>query len=186
MKFVRFGGIKAVKQKHFGKEDTFHSPPVNKGFYAMPYNAQEMYIISGISETQPHLFPKEDYMSKVWDKWKDVIDEIPNVYDEGGNNITILPKEYIKDSNIARKKYKQRKRAIRREFTLKYNDIIWHHLEIPNQLIFKRSGSWVSSYVNDYIKALDKEISRLKYNRRITHYGYSKDHFEVFIPFTIK
>jgi hypothetical protein len=188
MKFVRYGGIKSVSQKHFGEYDSFHSPPTKNGFYAMPHKAQEFFLIGCIDETQPHLFPKKPYSETVWNKWKDIINDIPDVFDrETGMNITEYPKEYTEEMEEARKKYNQRMRDIRKEFTLKDEDIIWHHLEnmLPNNEIIQRHGSWVSSRVKEYKKAFKKEIARLKYNKKFTPFGYSKDHFEVFITFNI-
>ena len=188
MKFVRFGTIQAVKQKHFGLYDSFHSPPTDKGFYAMPHKAQEFFLIGCLNETQPHNFPKVPYSETVWEKWKDIINDIPSVYDrETGMNITEYPKEYTDEMNEAQSKFKKRMRDIRKEFSLKNDDIIWHHLENtikPNEII-QRNECWVSSRVKEYVKAYDKEMARLKYKSQFTPYGFSKDHFEIFVPFNI-
>jgi len=190
MKFVRFGNIKATRQKHFGEYESFHSPPVKDGFYAMPHKAQEFFLIGCIDETQPHLFPKTPYSEVVYEKWKDIINDIPIEWDKSGGcytNVTKYPKEYEDEMKEAKDKYLKIMRQIRREFTLKDEDIIWHHLEnmIPHNEIIQRSGSWVSSRVKEYKKAFKKENARLKYSKKFTPYGYSKDHFEVFIPFNI-
>ena len=183
MKFVRFGNIKAVKQKHFGLYDSFHSPPTDKGFYAMPHKAQEFFLIGSLSATQPHNFPKLPYSETVWEKWKDIVNEIHwDAKDEE------YPKEYLEEMKEAHNKFRKRMNEIRKEFSLKNDDVIWHHLEdtIKTNEIIQRSGSWVSSRLKEYITAFDKEVARLKYRSSIEGgCRFSKDHFEIFVPFNI-
>lgn len=56
--FVRFGILKPVLQKGYGK-DSFHSPPAKYGFYAFSLPLQEFYLIGSLYKTQPQLFPKD-------------------------------------------------------------------------------------------------------------------------------
>ena len=62
IKFIRYGNLKVTKQTHYieGKNKPFHNPPVNIGFFAMPYIRQEPYIISDLAKTQPQFFKKSD------------------------------------------------------------------------------------------------------------------------------
>ena len=55
--FIRYGGLNIKKQKWFGN-DTYHSPPASRGIYAMPYVAQELFLISSLDKYQPGILPK--------------------------------------------------------------------------------------------------------------------------------
>lgn len=183
MKFVRFGNIKKTKQKHYGKRDSFHSPPVKEGFYAMPHKAQEFFLIGSISLTQPQLFPKVPYLESAYNKWEHVLDKIPFSvpFEE-------YPKEYLNDYKKASKKKNKRMRDIRREFVLKNEDEIWHHLGdyMKRNDILQTKGSWVLSRVKEYKKVFDKERYINRYKGNIDGFiSRSKDHLEVFIPFNI-
>jgi len=188
MKFVRFGNIKKIKQKHYGKRDSFHSPPAREGFYAMPHKAQEFFLIGSISLTQPHLFPKISYYEQVYEKWKHIIDDIPVMAEDSA-----FPKEYLKECEDANQKFKKRLRDIRSQFTLTKDQEIWHHLgdHMKNNDVIKREGSWVLSRVKEYNLAFNRvrSIDRYKMNLNGMKHGWSasftKDHFEVFIPFNI-
>lgn len=57
--FVRFGGLHLKNQKGYNKNPkTYHEPPANRGFYAMPKIAQEFFLIGSLNKTQPGLFAK--------------------------------------------------------------------------------------------------------------------------------
>jgi hypothetical protein len=46
--FVRFGGINIKRQKGYHKvSKTFHGPPSNRGIYAFPIKAVELFLIGG-------------------------------------------------------------------------------------------------------------------------------------------
>jgi hypothetical protein len=45
--FVRYGGLSSVNQKGYTSQDAmFHAPSARRGIYAMPYDSQEMFLIS--------------------------------------------------------------------------------------------------------------------------------------------
>ena len=120
MKFVRYGVVNHMqKQKHYSETGSFHNPPVKRGFYAMPFIRQEFFLIGSLKETQPNLFPKKDYAQVVYEKWKDVIKNIPLKISGNGEDISKYPKEYEKERQEANKKYRKRLREIRKFFFLK-------------------------------------------------------------------
>jgi len=48
--FVRYGGLSSVNQKGYTSSDAmFHAPPARRGIYAMPYDCQEMFLISSVT-----------------------------------------------------------------------------------------------------------------------------------------
>ena len=86
--FVRFGGLNLKKQKGFSNDPkTFHSPPSNRGFYAMPKVAQELFLIGSMDVYQPGVVPI----------WKDKYD-----YDEFEKrrkiSLSSIRKEFVKTS----------------------------------------------------------------------------------------
>ena len=63
--FVRFGGLDLKNQKGFDKDDnSYHSPPCSRGFYAMPKIAQEFFLIGGLESTQPSIFGNSEYRTR--------------------------------------------------------------------------------------------------------------------------
>lgn len=166
--FVRFGGLDLKTQKGYGN-DTFHSPPASRGFYAFPKVAQEHFLIGSLGEYQPGVLPKSPDWNKFTDddykKWDKKIDKI----------------------------YK----SIRKEFR-KTTGNIWHHLGEhckPSDIIDSH-GSWVKTPIAVWQKAFSKESLNLRYGEdfgtgtgrgessinnisKVSGY-YSKDHFEVF------
>jgi len=55
--FIRYGRLHLTKQKGFESDSfhsaSFHSPPAQYGFYAMPIRFQELFLISSLDKTQP-------------------------------------------------------------------------------------------------------------------------------------
>lgn len=167
--FIRYGKLALVKQKGYGS-GTFHSPPTQRGCYAMPYLFQELFLISSIEKFQPQLpFPKNNIQ-----------------YDSNTpmSEIKIMEDEYFKN----RKKFLKK---IKKTIILKGHEYFWHHLENnvkPHQVI-NRHGSWIKTSFKTWEKLLAKESLKLRVDssksnginsiNKTTGY-YGKDHFEVF------
>lgn len=174
-KFIRYGKLKAVKQKGFSSSDSFHSPPAGRGFYAFPYGFEEIFLVGATEATQPKVIGclpiVTKYERSLW-----------------YNHTT---KEYHDHT------YEYTSRDIwrqKRVFTLKKDDLIWHHLKGSTKQsdILEESKSWILTTVEVWKKALNKEVSYNKLRTwkdsgkgNLRDYGsngyYSKDHLEVFI-----
>ena len=98
-----------------------------------------------------------------------------------------LPKNIIGEKYYEIKN--KRLKKIYHKFTVKNNDVIWHHLDSNNKHILDRNGSWVKTFVYNWKKCLYKEILKLRnegfeYKDKLDEIPkksyYSKDHFEVF------
>lgn len=160
-RFVRFGKLALVKQKGFGG-DTFHSPPAQRGFYAMPLRYQEYFLVGSIDDFQPGQLnapkmPDNDATGEEWNEW-----------------------------NI---KWEKRFKAVRHEFIVGNDIELWHHLPVPNNEVISRHNSWVKTSLRAWKKAVGKESVKLRaedggskgINSVRKRTGYcSKDHFEVF------
>lgn len=170
--FVRFGGCSIKTQKGFNSSDSFHSPPAPKGFYAMPFLAQEHFLLGSMTKYQPGVMPKIkdnscEWTSEEWDAFY--------------------------------KKQKRAKSAMRKEF-FKNEGNIWHHLVeyTPHHKVLESHGSWIKTDIKDWETAFIKmsvalRAESIKYNRDFPErYGtginnvrgitgvFSKDHCEVF------
>lgn len=171
--FIRFGGLDLKKQKGFKSDGsgTFHSPPANRGFYAMPRVAQEFFLISSMSVYQPGTTPNPP----------DVPDGTPQ--DEAND---------IWDNH--EKSYKRAVSVKRKEFYKKDGNI-WHHLQedVDNHEVVSRHGSWVKTSISAWEKAFSKMSLRHRYHEGDAWTAvnsinetkgilgwYSKDHCEVF------
>ena len=176
IKFLRFGGLSSVKQKHYlpdhNKDKTFHNPPRKKGIYAFPQNCVDKFLLGATSH------PAQKNAKAYW------------VKDEKGNLVSSDELDYDNGEYIASKKlkkilkfrkikltnvYYQQKRHISYEereaddyedteeyylttfvkpkiFT--YEGEIWHHFlddTKPNEIL-DRSGDWILSTYVDYCK----------------------------------
>lgn len=164
--FVRFGGLNLKKQEGYSNSPSgFHQPPAPRGFYAMPKVAQEFFLIGSLDQTQPEIFPK-----------------VPSFCD-------LTPEQeeeaWIKYSKRSNKVYEY----IRKEFVLKNESNLWHHLYADNCDVLARHGSWVKTSFSTWKKCFSKESIKLRIessegnvnNTRGVCGYYSKDHFEVFI-----
>lgn len=174
-RFVRYGKLKATKQKGYSKSDTFHSPPCGKGFYAFPFGHEEMFLVSGTESTQPNVIGclpiVTKYERNLW-----------------YNHTT---KEYNDHT------YEHTSRDIwrqKRVLNLRKDDLIWHHLKDTTKVrdILKESKDWIQTTVEVWKKSINKELSKNKmktwrdsYKGDLRDYSdngyYSKDHLEVFI-----
>ena len=76
---------------------------------------------------------------------------------------------------------------IRKEFVVKNDSNLWHHLNVKNCDALERNGSWVKTTLKVWEKAISKESIKLRIesshdvnSARGVVGHYSKDHFEVF------
>jgi len=166
--FIRYGRLHLTKQEGFGK-DSYHAPPTQYGFYAMPIRFQELFLISSLDKTQPDVLS----LPKKLDREKN-----PDFdYDEYS------------------KKRRNRYKSIMHKFVVKNDDVIWHHLNLKPSVVLASYGTWNKSLVRDWKKALIKESVNLRAKCIAGFMGecninlgeipkktgyYSKDHFEVF------
>lgn len=179
LKFVRFGKIGVVKQKGYTtveSDKSFHSPPAKKGFYAMPFKFQELFLVGCISATQNIKLPTKivkEYITEREAKY----DFCNSVILRDENN-----KPYIEHIEFDL-------HSLRKNFTVSKDDLIWSHLDlIPNHLILARDGSWINCTVGTYIKYLPKFHSKNKLNMlrwtngdiSVLGNNFSKDVYEVF------
>lgn len=173
--FVRFGKLGLMKQDGFGS-NSFHAPPASKGMYAMPKRFQEMFLVGSIGITQKKYTGfKQSTPGK--DSTKEEWDE-----------------HYRKRA--------VRMKQIRREFVVDKDVDLWHHLDVPNNEVIDRHGSWVKTSWYAWKAAVQKESVNLR-ARSLQQWGddtegeynyqpgginsvrkrtgaYSMDHFEVF------
>ena len=172
--FVRFGSLGPVKQKGhtaeqaYNDDHSFHAPPTNYGFYAMPYTLQERFIVGCLPNTQPKLFPVPDP-----EKFRGADGEIDwDKYNQ--KELEILNAHYHK-------------------FDIKPEEEFWHHLgkHVKRPDILAEYGSWVKTTFKVWVKALQKEIANNRMASTIhatpgdmssvkKRGFYSKDHYEVF------
>lgn len=168
--FIRYGRLHLTKQQGYGN-DTFHSPPAPKGFYAMPIRFQELFLVGSIDKTQPDVVAMPKKMKE---------QNKPDDFD------------WEKYDKLRRGKLKK----IIRKFVVKNEDVIWHHLKTKHNVILETYGSWTKTSVRDWKIALKKESVKLRAESMGEFMGctdkmrleevrpktgfYSKDHFEVF------
>lgn len=213
-KFVRYGRLdKWAKQNNYvqnkktdlhgekSTEITYHTAPVGRGFYAMPFGYEEEFLIGSLNATQPDLFP--DNIDKgltnpyydengefIGGKGEMFYDEKLKMWDK---KETKEEREYEKEINRRRNNLYKKNRKV---FTLKDTDKIWHHLvsDIKKEEIEKRSGAWVYSTVKAWKSAFIKSMKILRgyqhsewandgkpYYDKTSKSSFSKDHLEVFV-----
>ena len=181
--FVRFGGVNLKPQYGYTtKNPTFHSPPTNRGIYAMPKVAQEFFLIGSIGNYQKGTMPKapkypgSDASPEALAKWEEIRDKF--------------------DWDAFNRRCSDNRSAMRKEFE-KRDGNIWHHLgEYCNVAeIIGRHGSWVKTSVKEWMRAFGKMSMEHRYGQRSGGWDfsvksineargilgcYSKDHCEVF------
>lgn len=122
--FVRFGKLGLVKQEAYGN-DTFHSPPAHRGFYAMPIRFQEYFLIGTIEVTQPDQFnmPKSNeidyelYNKKRKERMSAIRHEFTiDVDDEFWHHLNVPNNEVINRHNSwIKTTYKTWEKAVKKE-----------------------------------------------------------------------
>jgi len=199
MKFIRYGGLSSIKQKHYKTKDkTFHNPPVKYGFFAFPYQYVEKFLLTATNKpghiTNKSKWLKDNNGNKI--KCKDFYDSDFNIKQKW---IKYLKYKNIKKSDI---QYCMEHKKIsyvtilNKPRIFEYNGLIWHHLNNINEYIIKENGSWILTTMQNYILLLKKEKhANLKELNKIDKSSIGKitdpfkgsgltigkDHLEVFI-----
>lgn len=198
-KFVRYGKLKATKQKGYEENPTsFHTPPAIRGFYAMPYKFQEMFLISGIDETQNINIPYKKEEAFIIDTVKNINKEYELDPEENSSLSELLENKSFEtwiDKNkngedVVWMSYKAPQYGrVRKEFYVDKDELVWSHLtNVPNNEILARQGSWINTTVGTYCKYIKKYVFKrrselLKYyngNINSTPNNRSNDELEVF------
>ena len=104
--FVRFGGLDLKNQKGFDKDDnSYHSPPSPRGFYAMPKIAQEFFLIGSLECTQPGIFRKSENNSIDSENyWKNKLRQIRKEFRKVDGEIWHHLEEYTNHKDILQRK----------------------------------------------------------------------------------
>jgi len=178
IKFIRFGDLSPIKQSGY-KKDTYHSAPVNKGFYAFVEFMIEPFLLGGYNPIgtkyskrkyiKDHNGNKvivgkfhEDINKPPVDEWDDHFEWIINLEEEEMENIykkyskhkvLFYGTEIHKNGYIYLHTMKKPKR-------FSYKGEIWHHHieETPNHLILKRSKDWVLTDFNTFVDSFNKAV----------------------------
>ena len=168
IKFIRFGGLSSVKQKHYIPEHdenkTFHNPPRKKGIYAFPQKHIDKFLLGATDH------PCQKNSKTYWIKDENG-EPMPNTeldYDKVGNYIPskklkrILKIKNIKLSDIGYQPKKYGDEDTDKWFLttyikpkiFTYEGEIWHHFldETKPGEILDRSGDWILSTYQDYCK----------------------------------
>jgi len=179
IKFLRFGGLSSVKQKHYlpehDEDKSFHNPPRKKGIYAFPHKCVDKFLLGATNH------PAQKNAKTFWIK-----DENGNMltneeleFDDKGDYVAskklrrILKSKKIKLSDVyyQPKKYytydeldempedyyddlKYYLTAYVKPKIFKYEGEIWHHFldETKPGEILDRSGDWILSTYENYCK----------------------------------
>jgi len=174
IKFVRFGGLSSVKQKHYisdNSEKGFHNPPRKKGIYAFPQNYIEKFLLGATNH------PALKYPKAVW--LKDENGNLLKYYNEFHYNENtqkeipseklkhLLKRKHIKMSLLDNKSKSVEDDGNKDYFItvlvkpkiFSYDGDIWHHfIDVAKpQEILNRSGSWILSSYKDYCKLFERE-----------------------------
>lgn len=174
-KFVRYGGLSALKQHHYTTDDeekTFHNPPVKRGFYAFSYPYIDYFMLGATSEPY-HVSGKSQWLK---DDDGNKIDE-KDFYDQesefnmylGRRSVnkkwaTLLRKRKIKLKHVQscydKKEEKHYLTVLKRPRIFEYTGELWHHLDyyLKPEHILETKGSWVKTTMENYKLALKLDI----------------------------
>ena len=165
-KFVRYGDLdRNKKQKNYvGSNKSkdhpvtgdFHLAPVSRGFYAMPYDKEEPFLVGSLETTQPERFKQFNYNKDPFEMTEEENDAYNRSID---------------------KHYKDQMNRNRKVFELKNQELIWHHLvdEVSINEIEQRRGSWILTTLKEYNKCRKKLYTI--YDRQL-----DRDQLEIFVP----
>jgi hypothetical protein len=209
IKFVRYGGLSPVKQKH-RKERlkdgiTFHTPPRKKGLFAFPKGYEELFLIgSSMNPDHPSgksAWLKDEKGNKI--EWSEDIDIIyikgkeVNIFPKWIDNL--IKKKGLKNNqlNSAEKNGKWYITYLKKPRVFEYKGDLWCHFEevARKEEIKEKFGEWIKVDYETYIKLFNrmfqKDLKSLKkdidLDTNITNpykgpwITLTKDHLEVFI-----
>jgi hypothetical protein len=179
IKFLRFGDLNPIKQDGY-KDDTFHSAPAPKGFYAFIDFMVEPFLLGGYNpigtKHSKRKYIKDENGNKVIigrfyeDKNKPPVDEYDDHFEwvifVDDEEIKRLEKRYgSKQKNLFISSGRHRDNFIymttmKKPKRFKYEGEIWHHHieHVPNHLILKRNKGWVLTDFVTFVKAFNKAI----------------------------
>lgn len=184
--FARYGGLSAVKQKGYGKANTFHSPPARKGIYAFVLPFLDLFLVGSMeysSNKYSKLRDKQgNYIEATYHDSIGYIRKHPDFDRLNQNNKTLEVLvnrdevnqyhdlyDYCEDADIPilmEFSPSSTFRVIKRQRPRKFNHVghIWSHLQrLPNTTILGRNGSWIKTDIYDYCEMLKVEMKeRLK------------------------
>lgn len=196
MKFSRFGGLSAVRQKHYvvGEDKSFHNPPRRKGVYAFVYGYEESFLLGGdkdrskgYSQTIKNrngekLYTKSDEYGNIleknykgdlslsnsyWKTWVNNGEESHPLEDQKERNFYKYYSSLITFNPDGTKTELSYKPCKRKVF--EYNGEIWYHIDykIKKEEILDRHGSWVKTS----IKTFEKAFNRYRLNNKLKDTG---------------
>jgi len=162
MKFIRYGGLSALKQTHIKTKDEeyYHLPPKKKGFFAFPAGYVDTFLLTATWEPT-NISNKSSWVYKE--------DGSKLSYEEYSKDkkfwIKYFKKLGIKDKNVYYSRESGYAFYLKPPRTFEYNGPLWHHLvyEVKPEMIWEKKGTWVKTSVEDYIKAF--AINKHKYLR---------------------
>lgn len=182
-KFVRYGGLNALKQKHYETNEekkTFHNPPVKRGFYAFSYPYVDYFMLGATNEPwhisgksqwlrddDGNLIKTDDFYIK-----NSEYDFKTSRYEVHKKWLFLLRKRKIKLKHIqscyCEKEDVNYMTILKRPHIFNYNGNIWHHLGyyLKPEHVIETKGSWVKTTMEDYKLALRLDKKR---NIRSSH-----------------
>ena len=141
--FVRFGGLNLKRQRGYSLwPEGACSPPARRGFYAAPKVAFDRFLIGGIHETQPSIFPAPARAPEVEHRtWEEV----------------------VASAEAADRHRKYLLSLIRREFR-KLHGTVWSRLggSVRRPEIIDAHGEWVKTTMREWRRAFGKEWHRAR------------------------
>lgn len=115
MKFVRYGSL--VPQKHKKRDDSFHSPPANSGFYAFPRGYIEPFLLGGVGSGSVHNGRYRYVRDNDGNKIKCRMEELVTVIEEGHS---IKGGKWVDNKRIFTEKYQYLRKKYDPSAILKY------------------------------------------------------------------
>lgn len=201
--FIRFGNL-TTQLHNIPLERTFHTPPVEKGFYAFPRGFVEMFLVGGTGSGSlqngryKKFRDKNGVPIKVhYDDWDNFIDNFPikklknrlhyacpNI--DEIDKLTGLDNSYEEYEDFCRTHGPYDVWIENRVTKFKYGGLIWHHLfnsddpskdkEYSNYI--KIVDSWVLTDMKTYIRCLNSSVGKDKFKCAFdrTFYNTSTKH----------
>lgn len=178
--FVRYGGLSSVKQKGYTTDPDagFHSPPARRGIYAFVQQFVEHFLLGGTDFDSRRMVYARDAKGNLLSKGHP---EYEKIHTECNKNDDLRVKWGWGHHFVTKKDGTEVIVHNKKPVKFQYDGDIWHHLEVPNDKVLARKGSWVKTDMLTYTKALQKEIGRYVASQKSCGYGYTIDHLEVFI-----
>jgi len=173
IKFIRFGGLSSVKQKHYlpdhNENNTFHNPPRKKGVYAFPHKYVDKFLLGATDH------PAQKNSKTYWIKDEDnnLLKNTELTFDDNGDyvaskklkrilkhrkiklsDVGYQAKKYIPEGNHSGVYLSYYLTAYIKPKIFKYEGEIWHHFidDTKPSEILDRTENWILSTYIDYCK----------------------------------